>query len=217
MALGKHKRVSSARATRTAMRVGNWASLARASRVARGRVRPLRGRLSLSYMNRRLQAISRTIETKDNVWKSNVNVALPHNQLHQVQNAQGGRLNIFQVNRGPSDNMVDGGGQRIGDEITVARVILRGMLENALGRPKVHYRVMVIRSAKGDTPTRDTLFGCNANNKLIDGINRERYMIIAQKIITISPSNPEANSVTSAGVPLEAPQLVTGNACCWCW
>lgn len=211
MALGKRKRVSSKRAYRTSARVGNSASLARASRA---RLRP---RSTQAYMVQRLssqmQRINRTIETKDQVWSSGTNIGLMHNALYQVLGSgSGGRMNPFQIDIGAGDNMSNGGGRRIGDEVTVSRVVIRGMLENHLGRPKVNFRVMVIRSAKGDTPTRATLFRGNAGNKLIDGINTERFTIVAQRVITINSGNPMANSVTSAGVPLEAPQLVTGNA-----
>ena len=179
-------------------------------------LRAARARKSLTMlasMSRQVRALSRTIETKDNCWKSGVNINLPHNQLHQVLAVgSGGRMNPFQIDIGNQDAMANGGGQRIGDEVTVKRVLIRGMLENALGRPKVNYRIMVIRAAKGDTPTKATLFRGVTGNKLIDQINTERYTIIASKTLTITPSNPMANSVTSAGVPLEAPQLITDNA-----
>lgn len=198
------------------MRVGNWASLARASRSLRKYRKAPKGGISQAvrtYVRARLQPINRLIETKDNVWKTGTNIALPHNQLYQVlAPGSGGRLNPLQIDIGAQDAMSVGGGQRIGDEVTVSRVLIRGMLENALGRPKVNYRIMVVRSAKGDTPTKATLFRGIAGNKLIDQINTERYSIVASKTITINSGNPMANSVTSAGVPLEAPQLITGNA-----
>lgn len=193
MPLGKRKRVTK-------------------QRVARKIKKPT-PKTKLSTLSTQISRITRTIETKDQVWKSGTNVALPHNQLHQVLAAgSGGRMNIFQIDVGAGDAMSNGGGRRIGDEITVSRVLLKGMLENALGRPKVNYRIMVVRAAKGDTPSRTTLFRGVTGNKLIDQINTERYTIVAQKVITINSTNPMANTVTSAGVPIEAPQLVTGNA-----
>jgi len=51
---------------------------------------------------------------------------------------------------------------------------------------------MFIKSAKGDVPTRTTLFQNASNNKMIDQINTERYTIVAQKIFTVSVANPAA-------------------------
>jgi len=153
--------------------------------------------------------LTRMIETKSGTWKSGVNVGLPHNQLHIVQApGAGGRLNIFQLNMGITDGDVgNGNGAHVGDEITVQKVMIRGMIENALQRPKVNYRVMLIKSAKGDVPNRATLFCDNCGNKLIDQINTERYTIVKQKVFTISASNAIANTVSTTGVPLSAPNI----------
>jgi len=143
------------------------------------------------------------IETKSGVWSSPSNVAMPHNNIYIVTapgNGQAGeRLNMFQTNRGVQDNM--GSGQianRIGDKITVKGVLIKAVFENALSRPKVFYRVMVLKCAKGDVPTRDTLFQRNSNNKMIDQINLERYSIVASRRFTISSSNATA-SIANVG------------------
>lgn len=196
----KRKRVSSARAVRTSMRVGNWGSLARASRVARPRQAPLRGRLSLSYMNQRIQGLSRMIETKESEIKTATNVALPHNNVTIIQSAAGGDLNIFQTIQGVDDPMGTTG-RRIGDQISVRGVLLTGFLENALNRPRVHYRIMVVRCAKGDIPNRANLYRGAANNKMIDQFNTERFTIIASTKFTMSASNNIAGGVNAAGEP----------------
>jgi len=195
------KRVSVNRAVRTSLKTGNWASLARASRVRRKWKKNLRGRLSLAYMNKRLSALTKTIETKSGVWAcGNSGMNLAHNNITIVTspgNGQpGDRLNMFQINQGIQDTM--GSGQvnnRIGDKITVSGVMIRAMFENELNRPKVFYRLMVLKCAKSDVPTRDTLFQRNSPNKMIDQINTERYTIIASKKFTISSSNPTASTI----------------------
>jgi hypothetical protein len=80
-------------------------------------------------------------------------------------------------------------GQRIGDSINVRGILIRGMIECSLGRSKVYFRVMFMRCAKGDTPTRATLFKNSSDNKMLDQINSERYTVLQQKIFTITAAN----------------------------
>jgi hypothetical protein len=92
--------------------------------------------------------------------------------------------------------------KRVGDEITVQSVKFHGFIENALNRPKVYYRFMLVKCAKGDLPTRTTLFLNNADNKMIDELNTERYSIIASKIFTVTPSNGQAANASGLEVRL---------------
>jgi hypothetical protein len=199
------KRVSSRRAVKTSMRVGNWASLARASRAARPRRPPLRGRLSAAYLNKRISSISRTIETKENQWRTQVDYGYFHNSLAVINDLNGNPLNIFSMGQGTGDNgnANSAANNRIGDQITVKGVMFKLFLENALNRPRVFYDIMLIRAAKGDTITTATLFKGNAGNKMIDLIDRERFSVVARKRFTISASNPTA-SISS--VPSGAPE-----------
>lgn len=151
------------------------------------------------------------IETKSGVWTSGSNVSLPHNNVHIVtapgNGLPGERLNFLQTNRGVRDAMGAGDVQnRIGDKITVKGIMIKAMFENVLGRSKVHYRFMVLRCAKGDIPTRTTLYQNNSNNKMIDQVNNERYSIIAQKIFNITCSTPgpsQASPIDGAPEELE--------------
>lgn len=179
------------------MRVGNWASLARASRARR------RPRSTPGYMVQRLSTqvrkISSMIETKTGTWNTGTVMRdLPHNDIYIVVAAGNGqpgeRLNMLQVSQGVQDQQ--GHGQvanRIGDKITVKGVMLRAIFENSLNRPKVFYRLMVVKCARGDVPTKTTLFYNNSPVKMIDQVNVERYSVIAQKTFTISASNPTAS------------------------
>jgi hypothetical protein len=74
------------------------------------------------------------------------------------------------------------------------------MVEGALQRSKVYFRFMLVKCAKGDLPTRATLFKGNADNKMIDEINTERFSIVASKIFNVSPPNPPPNTVSLTGV-----------------
>jgi len=199
------KRVSSRRAVKTSMRVGNWASLARASRAARPRMPPLRGRMSLAYVNKRISSLSRTIETKQNQWKTPLNVGYFHNALSSINDTTAGPLNIFKLLRGYDDvgNGATGGNNRIGDQVTIKSVVFKLFIENALNRPKVFYDIMLIKFAKGDSPTTTTLYKGNANNKMIDMIDTERYTVVARKRFTVSASNP---APSFASIPAGQPE-----------
>lgn len=145
----------------------------------------------------------RTIETKEGQWKTAVNQGLSHNNVSIVTAPGNGWpfLNVFQLNLGTADqDMLNGNGQRIGDQITVQSVKYHAMVEGALQRSKVYFRFMLVKCAKGDLPTRATLFKGNADNKMIDEINTERYSIVASKIFNVSPPNPPPNTVSATGV-----------------
>jgi hypothetical protein len=180
------------------MRVGNWASLARASRARRP------ARQSLAYMRQRLSQISRTIETKENQIKTIVNEGYLHNRLAVINDSGGAPLNFFAMIQGVADN---GNGptpqpNRIGDSISVRNVVFKLFIENALNRPKVFYDIMLIRSAKGDVVSTTTLYKGNAGNKMIDMIDRERFSVVARKRFTVSASNPTASiSAIPSGAP----------------
>jgi hypothetical protein len=213
MALGKRKRVSSARAVRTSMRVGNWASLVRASR-ARKKART-RGVQRLSTQVRR---ISRMIETKHGQWTSGNNLALPHNNTFLITKDDGGVLNPFQSTQGASDPMTKDNFQRIGDRISVKGMLVKGFFEGALSRTKVYFRVMLLRGSKGETFSRANIFKGLSDNKMIDQLNTERISVVWQRIFTVTPPNSAAASVNAAGeVASTTPAGITGNRIIKAW
>lgn len=150
---------------------------------------------------KRIKRIERMIETKEYCRRSGLNVGMPHNNtLLVLDRDSGAALNPFASQRGV-DDVMGIGGNHIGDMIYVKGVMLRGFFENALGRARVYYRVMVVKCAKGDVPTRTNLFKGDSDNKMIDQINTERYSIVAQKTFTISTSNVAPLTVGATGVP----------------
>ena len=108
-------------------------------------------------------------------------------------------------------------GSRIGDQITIRGLKVNGFFEGALNRSKVHFRLMLIKMAKGDTITRETLFQGKANNKMIDMINTERYTIVWQKKFNVSPPNSTAQAVDAAGQTTDARIGITGNRIVTAW
>lgn len=161
---------------------------------------------SRSNVAQRVNQLYRMIETKESCRKTQTNVALPHNQLTVVVDASGTTpLNIFTTVQGTNDPMEANNGSRIGDQVHIKGIMIKGFMENALARPKVFYRVMLLRGAKGETFSRATIFKGDSDNKMIDQINTERFTLIAQKVFTISAANVAASGAEALnGAPLIA-------------
>ena len=53
----------------------------------------------------------------------------------------------------------------------------------------VSFRLMLVRSAKNDTPTRASLFRGQSGNKILGGINTERYTIVLTKNFKMKAPN----------------------------
>lgn len=195
------------RGVHTALRVGNWASLASAARV--------RGRNRLAA---RLNRIERSIETKEGCRRV-TDFQCAHNNLTVLNDATGAVFNPFVSNNGTADPMVAGEMQRIGDSVRIIGLSFKFFLEASLGRSKVYFRIMLIKMAKGDTLNHANFFKGACGNKMIDQYNRERFTIVAQKIINVTAANNVATSlVLGTGVPLNATTGgVTGNKIVSMW
>lgn len=151
-------------------------------------------------LNRRVRRIESTIETKESTQTTATNLALPHNNVKVIYNP-------MQVNIGTGDPMT-GVGNRIGDQITVRGLKIKMFLQNQAQRPKVWYRIMVIKSASGDTIDRSTLFKNLVGNKMIDQYDTERFTVVYQKTLSITTS--PAQTATSFSVPSGAPESGNG-------
>lgn len=152
--------------------------------------------------NAGVQRLTRMIETKEATWGATKNQGVAHNDIYLFQRAGAVVLNPFQSDNGTGDPMVTNAGDRLGDNISVKGLQVKVFFENALGRGKVFYRLMLLKCAKGDTPTRANMFKGASDNKMMDQLNTERFTVVKQQIFTISASNAAASSV----------QLVTGAA-----
>lgn len=141
------------------------------------------------------------IETKEAQRVSNINIGLAHNESNVINDTVSGQLNPFAITQGNGDPMSQNTGNRIGDSIAVKGLAIKMFLENALGRARVYYRVLLLKCAKGDVPTRAVLFKNDSNNKMMDVINTERFTILAQKIFTINSTNAAPLTVGLNGVP----------------
>lgn len=154
-------------------------------------------------LQRKVNALYRMVETKEAQWKTNPNISLAHNNVTVLQASSGGYLNPFSSINGNINADTGQNGIRIGDQINVRGMSIRAFFENALSRSKVYYRLMVVKAAKGDVPTRATLFKNNADNKMIDITNNDRFTIVAQRIFNVQPpvGGYAASGVGVDGVP----------------
>ena len=193
MPLGKRKR-SAARTYRSV--VGGGTMRRGYSRYARRIMGKVQSKLNRG-INRKVNKLYSMIETKEGCRKSSSNVNLPHNNITVVQANSGGALNVFASSQAAGDPM-EATMNRVGDKISVKGIMVKGFLENAANRPRVHYRIMLLRGAKGETFDRSTIFKGDADNKIIDQVNTERFTIVAQKVFNIGVSNPYAFGVVSA-------------------
>lgn len=169
---------------------------------------PRRGAITLasrSSVAQRVNQLYRMMETKEISRRTGDNVGLLHNKITLVTDSAGNAFNIFQSALGVNDPMGSNAGDHIGDQISVKGVMIKGFLENSLAWPKVYYRVMLLRGAKGETFDTTSIFKGSTSNKMIDQVNTERFTIIAQKVMNISASNVAASGTeTPSGAPIIA-------------
>jgi len=149
---------------------------------------------SVRRANQGVQRLTRMIETKESAQTQTVATALPHNNVALMS------INPFITSFGTGDQMA-GTGNRIGDSISVRGLLIKGFLENSLSRSHVHYRIWLLRGAKGESFTRSTIFKGIVDNKIIDQMNTERFTVVASKRLTIDATNAIAASVNANGVP----------------
>lgn len=207
---GKRKRVSSSQAARTAVRVGNWKSVAAASRARRAGAGYRMVQQIARNVRRRVGNLERMIETKEGCRRV-TGVQLSHNNLTVLNDADGNVFNPFISAQAAGDPMAAGGMNRIGDKITVKGLKLKFFVQAALDRSKVYIKFYLVRMAKGDTLDRTTFFKNACANKMIDQVNTERFTIIASKRVSLKSSNTVAanfssiNGVPTSGTPAGLP------------
>jgi hypothetical protein len=136
-------------------------------------------KLTLVSMARRLNTMTKTIETKSGVKMISDGKEYLHNNLYTISS------NWLQTNNSTIDSE-NGTGQRIGDKITLSGVAFTMMLELNKRYSDVTFRMFVVRSAKGDTPTTETLWNGASANKMLDTFNTERFTILFSKYVKIT-------------------------------
>jgi len=125
-------------------------------------------------------AIRRTLfqnaESKNSVFSSTDYRQIEHNNFIILA-----PNNILATNQGVQDPENSQLLNRIGDQITLMKVQFRMMIELNERYSDVTYRILLVRSPRGDTPTSATLFNGVSGNKMLDTLNYQRYTVIYEK------------------------------------
>jgi len=105
--------------------------------------------------------------------------------------------NLLNTTPGVNDPTQGNTQNRIGDKITLLKCKIRMMIELNERYSDCTYRFMLVKSARGDTPTITTLFKGLSGNKMLDEVNYERYSILYQKWGKIYAPNGSAGPYAS--------------------
>jgi len=140
--------------------------------------------------------VNRNIETKTSVSTAADGTEILHNDFATLDSV------LLQTTQGITDPRAAASSNRIGDKVTIRNVQLRLMLELNERYSDVTFRLFVIKSARGDVPTRTTLFNGQSGNKMLDTVNTERYTIIKSKQFKMVAPNQVLNGAISGGPPI---------------
>lgn len=147
---------------------------------------------------------NKKVETKHCLYTAPDGTEILHNNFVTLSSA------LLATTQGVTDPDNTNTQCRIGDNINLRGVSIKMMLELNERYSDVTFRIIVVRCAKGDVPTRSTLFCGISGNKMLDRIANERYSIIAQKFIKMKAPNNSA--VGNTGSSSEVTTLGLGNA-----
>jgi len=138
--------------------------------------------MSFRAIAAKVNALTRTIETKSGVRQISDGIEYRHNNIQRVSS------NFLDTSNGTGD-VEHSTGQRIGDRITLSGVSFKMMLELNESYSDVTFRMMVVRSAKGDIPDTDTLWMGASGNKMLDTFNNERFTLLFHKYVKMTAPN----------------------------
>jgi len=131
-------------------------------------------------------------ETKTSCFSTANGIEIYHNNFLSLDN------HPLKTTQGFQDPTTIDTSNRIGDKITVKGLSIKFMIQMNTRYSDVTYRLLIIRSAKGDTPTTATLFNGLSANKMLDTLNKERYSVIYQKYYKLISRNQSI--VTPSGL-----------------
>lgn len=128
------------------------------------------------------RALNKNIETKQSLQTPADGLEIAHNNFQIISSTP------LATNTGVED-VQNSLGQRIGDEINLKGLSLKFMVELNERYSDVTFKLFIVKSAKGDTPTRATMFNGISGNKMIDTFNRERYTKIYSETFKLKAPN----------------------------
>lgn len=129
------------------------------------------------------QTFNRNVESKESVSGFTDGTEILHNSFVILRN------DLVYTTQGVQDPSANNANNRIGDEINLQSVTIKMMLELNERFSDVTFRLLIIKSAKGDVPTRATLFKGQSGNKMLDTIDTERYTVMKQRWIKMKAPN----------------------------
>jgi len=129
------------------------------------------------------RVINQNLETKKANTTFTDGQGISHNSFINVDSS------VLATTQGTSDPQNQNTNCRIGDEINLKGVAFKFMLENNHRYSETLFRIMVIKAAKGDTPTTATLFNNLSGNKMMDTFNNERYTLLFSKYVKVKQGN----------------------------
>jgi len=138
------------------------------------------------------------IETKQSVRSYAATTEIAHNNFISLEAGN----TFFATTNGTGDPMT-GTGNRIGDEITLKGVAFKMMVELNVRYSDVTFKLILVRSSKGDVPTRASLFRGLSGNKMLDNFNTERYSIMYTKTFQIKAAN-QGTAGPDAGITISS-------------
>jgi hypothetical protein len=97
--------------------------------------------------------------------------------------------NLLYTSQGDKNPDNSAGANRTGDQITLRGLSLKFMVELNERYSDVTFRLMIIKCARGDIPSRASLFTGISGNKMLDTFNTDRYTIIRQKYFKLKAPN----------------------------
>lgn len=136
------------------------------------------------------------METKQSVYTISDGAEIYHNNFITLDDV------LLKTSNGTADPTISNTANRIGDKIDLRGVSLKMMVELNERYSDVTMRLLVVKCAKGDIPTRSTLFNGISGNKMIDTINTERFSILATKTFKMkAPQNGSEAASGAGGIP----------------
>lgn len=130
--------------------------------------------------------MNRNVETKHSLQTDTDGKEILHNNFVTMSST------LLQTTVGAYDPTNNSVNNRIGDEINVRGVSLKFMVELNERFSDITLRLFVIKAAKGDVPTRATLFNGLSGNKMLDTFNKERFTILYTKTFKMKAPNQSA-------------------------
>lgn len=150
------------------------------------------------------RAINKNIETKTSVQTETDGQEIQHNNFIILN------PNLIKTSNGASEDATSSTGNRVGDEVNIKGISLKMMLELNERMSDVTFRIMIVKSAKGDGIQRDDIFNGLTGNKMLDTFNKEKYTLLAQKWVKITARNQGSWGINPTLLPYGAAGPLSG-------